>query len=135
LHPFIRSRNKPLSASAAAIAKPEFERNFPLENLRCTFADVVVPLRSMNTQKQQIRRTETRLENFDPARAEAIRRDPPAMLSLNEAAAVLGIATRTVRQRISDRSLPHVKLGGRVLVPRDAMFAAIAARTIQAVTA
>ena len=89
----------------------------------------------MNTHKPQIRRTETRLQTLDPARAEAIRRDPPAMLSLNEAAAVLGIAVRTLRQRISDRTVPHCKIGGRILIPRDAMFAAIAARTIAAVTA
>jgi excisionase family DNA binding protein len=89
----------------------------------------------MSNPTSQIRRTETRIETFNPDLAVEIRRNPPAMLSLNECAAVLGIATRTVRQRIADRTLPHVRLGGRVLVPRDAMFRAIEGRTIQAVTA
>lgn len=82
-----------------------------------------------------IRRTETRLEAINPDLAVEIRRNPPVMLSLNEAAAVLNIAVRTLRQRISDRTVPHVKLGGRVLIPRDQLFRAIERLTIQAVTA
>lgn len=87
----------------------------------------------MKPQKAKFRRTESRIQDFDPARAESIRRNPPAMLQLNEAACVLGIATRTLRQRIADRTVPHVKIGGRVLIPRDPLFESIAARTIAAV--
>lgn len=89
----------------------------------------------MRPNTTPLRRTETRLETLDPAHAAAIRRDPPAMLCLNEAACLLNIATRTLRQRISDRTVPFVKIGGRVLIPRDALFQSISARTVQAVTA
>ena len=77
------------------------------------------------------RRTETRLS---PAQADAVRRTPPELMALNEAAAYLGIAVRTVRARIRDRSIPHCKLGGRVLVPLGPLRAAIATRTVGAVS-
>lgn len=80
--------------------------------------------------QQSFRRTETRLA---PEQAASVRRDPPEMLALNETAAYLGIAVRTVRDRIRDRSIPHVKLGGRVLVPLGQLRAALNRRTIGAV--
>jgi excisionase family DNA binding protein len=63
-----------------------------------------------------VRRTEERIEHFDLARAEHIRRDPPRNLSISEAAAYLGISPRTVRNRIADRRLTAVRLGGRVIL-------------------
>lgn len=73
----------------------------------------------MRESESTIRATETNLDIIDPARAEAIRRDPPPVMVLNEAAAFLRTSTRTVRNLIRTRQLAHVKAGGRILLRRE----------------
>lgn len=65
-----------------------------------------------------------------PARSEsdatqAIRTNPPLVMSLKEAAAFLGISYRKIREDIQARRIPHLRLGGKVLVRRDALMAAL----------
>ncbi|WP_016691456.1 helix-turn-helix domain-containing protein [Rhodococcus rhodochrous] len=55
-----------------------------------------------------------------------VRRSPAAALTLTEVAQVLGIDRRTVARAIQDGTMPAVKFGRRVLIPREpflAMFA------------
>ena len=46
-------------------------------------------------------------------------------LSVDEAAAILGVSVSTVRRRIRDRSLPCLQLGGRghrIVIPHEALI-------------
>lgn len=45
---------------------------------------------------------------------------PRATYSAREAAALLGVATRTVYQLANSGAIPHVRLGRRTLIPVDA---------------
>ena len=45
----------------------------------------------------------------------------PLLLSVREAAIVLGIGRNLVYQLVREGRLPHVKLGRRVLIPRHAL--------------
>jgi hypothetical protein len=65
------------------------------------------------------RRTETRLELTDPAAAERIRRDPPARMSLAEAAAYCGFSPRSLRDYVRRRLVSRVKIGGRIVFRRE----------------
>ncbi len=66
----------------------------------------------------------------NPARSEsdatkAIRTNPPLIMSLMEAAAFLGISYRKIREDIQARRIPHIRLGGKILIRRDALMAAL----------
>lgn len=80
-----------------------------------------------------IRRTETHLDKIDPDRAERIRRDPPQVMDLNEAAAFARCGVRTLRDHIRHRRISSLKLGGRVLLRRDALLADLAKLEITSV--
>lgn len=56
-----------------------------------------------------------------------IRRDPPAILSLAETAAFLGQSERKTRDDIRLGRIPHLRLGGRILVRRVDLEHALAA--------
>ena len=49
--------------------------------------------------------------------------------SVLEAATALGVSSRTLHDFIKDGSLPHFRLGARVLIPIDALRDFIAQRT------
>jgi len=68
---------------------------------------------------KEIRRTETRLEITDPSKAERIRRDPPARMTLAEAACYCGFSPRSLRQYVRNRSISRIKIGGRILFRRE----------------
>lgn len=53
----------------------------------------------------------------------------PVVYSAREAAAVLGVATRTVYQLANEGVLPHVRLGRRTLIPVDALNEWLAQQT------
>lgn len=57
--------------------------------------------------------------------AQAIRTTPPLVMSLKEAAVFLGISYRKIREDIQARRIPYIRLGGRILVRRDALMAAL----------
>lgn len=65
-------------------------------------------------QKQPRRRTESRIEHYDPAEAEAIRRNPPMNMTIAEAAAFLSVSPRTIRNQIAARRLTVVRIGSCV---------------------
>jgi excisionase family DNA binding protein len=73
-----------------------------------------------------------------PARSEAdaemaIRNNPPLIMSLSECAVFLGISYRKIREDIQARRIPHVRLGGKILIRRDALMAALEKLEIQSV--
>ena len=49
--------------------------------------------------------------------------DRDAMLSIDEAAQLLGVAPRMIRRLTSERRLPHVKVGKHVRLRRSALEA------------
>lgn len=55
------------------------------------------------------------------------------MLSVAEAAVLLGLKEPTIRVWIAQRRLPHCKLGRAVRIPRQAVEALIAANMVPAV--
>ncbi len=59
-----------------------------------------------------IRRTETNLDRFDPSRAEVIRRDPPRILTLNEAGALIRVSPRTMRNLVRRGDCHSLRIGG-----------------------
>lgn len=91
------------------------------------------PAEGPETSKQSVRRTEADLNRYDPERAERIRRDPPLLLDLNEAAVLARCGVRTLRDHIRRRSLSCVKLGGRVLIRRDQLLADLEKLTLKSV--
>jgi hypothetical protein len=62
------------------------------------------------------RRTESRIDTVDPVRAESIRRHPPEVMNIAEAAAFLTVSPSKVRVDIQARRLRCVRLGGRVIM-------------------
>ena len=60
-------------------------------------------------------------ERLDPERAARIRRDPPEVMTIPEAAAFLTMSPRTVRSHITAGRLSAARLGARVLVVRDVL--------------
>ena len=44
------------------------------------------------------------------------------ILTVKEAAAVLRISTSKLYQLVRERSIPHVLLGGRVVIPEQQLF-------------
>jgi excisionase family DNA binding protein len=84
----------------------------------------------MKTIKKKIKRTDTRLELYDPKKAESIRLNPPIYMSINEAACYIGVSPRTVREYIKKGILPVARPGllkkGRIIIRRvniDALLA------------
>jgi excisionase family DNA binding protein len=60
----------------------------------------------------------------EPPASRGSRNDPPArMLSLDEAAAVLGVSTCTTRRMVKDGRLPGKRVGGQWRVPMGAIKA------------
>ncbi len=51
-----------------------------------------------------------------PAEFADIRRDPPQVMSVLETATYLGQSERKTREDIRLRRIPHVRLGGKILV-------------------
>jgi hypothetical protein len=66
----------------------------------------------------------SKLTSEDIAR---IRRDPPAILTLAETAVFLWQSERKTRDDIRLRRIPHLRLGGRILVRRADLEGALAA--------
>lgn len=56
---------------------------------------------------------------------EDVRRSTTAALSRREVADVLGVDPRTVTAGIADGTIPSLKLGRRVLIPRERFLALI----------
>jgi hypothetical protein len=84
-------------------------------------------------EKPTVRRTEARLDHLDPERAERIRRDPPALMDLNEASCFARCGVRSMRDHIRRRAISCVKLGGRVLIERDQLLADLRKLTLKSV--
>jgi excisionase family DNA binding protein len=82
---------------------------------------------------KSIRRTETRLELIDPARAKEIRTSPPIVMSINEGACYLGVSPRKLREDIKSRRIASAPFGGRILIRRADLDAAIESRILKAV--
>jgi excisionase family DNA binding protein len=66
-----------------------------------------------------IRRTETRYEITNPEDAEIIRRNPPAYMTLAEAACYCGFAPRTLRHYVKNGLIHMIKVGARVVFRRE----------------
>ncbi len=66
---------------------------------------------------------------LSPAEIDQIRRDPPRILNVPEAAAYLGQSIRKTNADIEARRIPSIKLGGRVLLCRDDIDSALRALT------
>ncbi len=64
---------------------------------------------------------------------EAIRRNPPLHMSLVEAALYLGFSPRKLRQDLKARLFPHCKVGGRIIIRRDALDAAMKQLEVRAI--
>lgn len=58
-----------------------------------------------------------------------VRKSPAAALTLTEVAQVLGVDRRTVARAIQDGTVPAVKFGRRVLIPREAFLAMFSTNT------
>ncbi len=69
----------------------------------------------------------------EPDATQAIRINPPLIMSLMECAAFLGISYRKIREDIQARRIPHIRLGGKILVRRDALMAALEKLEIRSV--
>lgn len=54
---------------------------------------------------------------------EEIRRDDSAIVSIKTAAAVLKLDPRTVSKGIADGTIPSIRIGKRVLIPRERFLA------------
>ena len=46
---------------------------------------------------------------------------PRRFISRREAAATLGVSERTLDRRIQDRTIPAARIGGRIMVPTEAI--------------
>ncbi len=70
-----------------------------------------------------------------PARSEpdaelTIRTNPLLIMSLSACAAFLGISYRKIREDIRARQIRQVRLGGKILVCRDALLAALEIQSV-----
>jgi excisionase family DNA binding protein len=74
-----------------------------------------------------------RNERLSPTAAAAILQNPPSILNVPEAAALLRISVRTLREHVSARRLPVCRLGGRLLFRREALLSALDRATVQAI--
>ena len=74
-----------------------------------------------------------RNERLSAEAASAILQNPPSILNVPEAAALLRISVRTLREHVSARRLPVCRLGGRLLFRREALLAALERTTVQVV--
>src|SRR5579871_5092831 len=59
--------------------------------------------------------------NGDIQQSDAVARETPLLLSMPEAARLLGVGMTLCRDIIQSKQLPTVRLGRRVLVPRAAV--------------
>ncbi len=82
----------------------------------------------MNTQNSPRNRN----ERLTPEHSAEVLRNPPSILNVPEAAALLRISTRTLREHVSARRLPVVRLGGRLLFRREALLGALEKATVPA---
>ncbi|MCM2316950.1 MAG: helix-turn-helix domain-containing protein [Thermoanaerobaculia bacterium] len=46
---------------------------------------------------------------------------PPLFYTADRVAEMLSLSIRTIRRRLADGTLPHTRLGTRVLIPREAI--------------
>lgn len=60
---------------------------------------------------------------FASGTLDAIRRSNAAAITRAEAAAALGVDPRTVSVGINDGTIPSIRLGRRVLIPRERFLA------------
>jgi excisionase family DNA binding protein len=66
-----------------------------------------------------IRRTESRIELYDPERAEIIRRDPPLVMTVAETAAVVSKCPRAIRDDIAAGRITAIRIGGSIRIRRE----------------
>jgi excisionase family DNA binding protein len=59
-------------------------------------------------------------------RIDQIRRNPPLCMSLQEAAAYLGVCPRKLRYDCKRRLIPYVKLGGKIIFRKEGLDRALA---------
>ncbi len=64
-------------------------------------------------------------KRFSQDEVDQIRRSPPLLMSLQEAAIYLGIGTRKLRYDCKRRLIPYVKLGGKFIFKKESLDAAI----------
>jgi excisionase family DNA binding protein len=70
---------------------------------------------------------------FTPEQIAEIRRNPPRLLSIFEAAVYLDLCTHSVRAKAKARLIPYIKVGGRWLFRREALDAALLKLEVRAV--
>ncbi|HXU18702.1 MAG TPA: helix-turn-helix domain-containing protein [Terriglobales bacterium] len=78
------------------------------------------------------------MEHPDPSSpgsvtTKAIRVNPPLIMSLKEAAAFIGVSVRKLRTDLKARRISYIRLGGKILVRRDALMAALEKLEVQSV--
>lgn len=61
----------------------------------------------------------------DSVMTKAIRVNPPLIMSLKEAAAFIGVSVRKLRTDLKARRIPYIRLGGKILLRRMAVEAAL----------
>lgn len=64
-----------------------------------------------------------------PLTLEEARRSPRATLTIREAAALLSVDPRTVSSAAAAGEIPCVRIGRRVLIPREPLLALLTAQT------
>jgi excisionase family DNA binding protein len=73
----------------------------------------------------------TKISKLTSEEIARIRRDPPAVLTLGETAVFLRQSERKTRDDIRLRRIPHLRLGGRILVRRADLERALAALVVK----
>ena len=61
--------------------------------------------------------------------------NPMRLRSVDDAARLLGVSTKTMRRLISSRKLPSVRIGRRVLIPSDSLAEFVRSNTQFAIDA
>lgn len=51
----------------------------------------------------------------------AAERNTPAFLKVTKFSALTGLSTRTIRRAVNRGELPHVRIGGVILIPRTVL--------------
>ena len=64
---------------------------------------------------------------------DALRRSPPLVLTLPEAVAYSRLGDPNFRSKLKARVFPHVRIGGRILIRRPALDAALARLEVTAI--
>lgn len=61
-------------------------------------------------------------KNISTEETNQLRANPPKLLRVNEAAAVVGVSKRTVERLIADKLLRVCRLGRRIIIRREDLF-------------